>query len=191
MKIENCPVETVLAKMTGMYQMRAMAKNIRLQLEVEDEGAVAMADENAVEQILDNLISNAIKYSPQGTMVRCGLKMSGGKVAMTVADQGPGLSEADQANLFKKFSKLTPRPTAGESSNGLGLWIVHRMAQSMDGNVECESELGKGTTFTLSLPLGTAQNLRPKIPRPLTRPLRPPLMPDAPPWKMAGKGTLA
>lgn len=181
-KIENCPVEPLLVKMASSYQLRAQAKNIRLNLLVKAARVVALADEHAVEQILDNLISNAIKYSPPGTTVDCGLALDGGTVAISVADQGPGLSEADQANLFKKFSKLTPRPTGGESSNGLGLWIVHRMAQSMKGNVECQSQLGQGTTFTLTLPLGSTEDLSPKIPRPLTRPL---VSPTPPPWKVA------
>ncbi|TDU72856.1 signal transduction histidine kinase [Prosthecobacter fusiformis] len=189
MKIVGCPVEPVLTKMIATYQLRAQNKNIRLLLEGDTARTCVMADENAMDQILDNLISNAIKYSPQGTVVRCVCTTSKDSVAIQICDEGPGLSEADQANLFKKFSKLTPRPTGGESSNGLGLWIVHRMAQGMNGSVECHSQLGKGTTFTLSLPLGAPEDLQPKIFRSLTRPLASPPLPQAPPWKLAGSQT--
>lgn len=71
---------------------------------------------------------------------------------MEIEDEGPGLSEEDQAKLFQKFSRLTPQPTGGESSNGLGLWIVHRMAEVMGGEVSCRSRLGEGSTFSLRLP---------------------------------------
>jgi signal transduction histidine kinase len=73
-------------------------------------------------------------------------------VTFEIIDQGPGLSDEDQTKLFKKFTRLTPLPTGGESSNGLGLWIVQRMAQGMHGEVFCRSKLGRGSCFGLRLP---------------------------------------
>ena len=73
-------------------------------------------------------------------------------IHIDVRDEGPGLSEEDQKKLFQKFAKLTPRPTAGENSTGLGLWIVQRMAQAMHGDMKCHSIEGQGCTFSLSLP---------------------------------------
>ncbi len=72
-------------------------------------------------------------------------------VTMEVQDEGPGLSEEDQARLFQKYSRLTPQPTGGESSTGLGLSIVKRLAESMGGSVGCRSQLGRGTVFWVSL----------------------------------------
>ena len=77
-------------------------------------------------------------------------------VSLEIIDEGPGLSEEDQQKLFKKFARLTPLPTAGESSNGLGLWIVRRMAEAMNGEVFCRSKLGKGSCFGLRLPMPQA-----------------------------------
>jgi signal transduction histidine kinase len=67
-------------------------------------------------------------------------------------DQGPGISAEDQAKLFQRFTKLTARPTGGESSNGLGLSIVKRLVEAMDGRISCRSQLGQGTTFVFALP---------------------------------------
>jgi signal transduction histidine kinase len=88
-------------------------------------------------------------------VVDCVVEVDDHYVHVQVRDQGPGLSEEDQQHLFEKFARLTPQPTGGESSNGLGLWIVKRMAQAMGGAVTCRSKLGEGSTFELSLPKWT------------------------------------
>ena len=150
-ELVRCPVLQLMASMFEQYEQRASQKQIRLVLEHEPGPLCVVANQLAMEQILDNLISNAIKYSPHGTMVRCSCISDGAAVLIEVADEGPGLSEADQKKLFRKYAKLTPRPTGGESSNGLGLWIVQRMAQSMGGDVYCRSTLEKGSVFGLSL----------------------------------------
>lgn len=150
-ELVRCPVIQLMASMFEQYEQRAAQKQIRLVLEHEPGSLYVFANPLALEQILDNLISNAIKYSPQDTTVRCSCISDGAAVLIEVADQGPGLSEADQKKLFRKYAKLTPRPTGGESSNGLGLWIVQRMAQSMGGDVYCRSTLEKGSVFGLSL----------------------------------------
>lgn len=160
----RCQVDEILTRIVANYLQRAQAKFIRLLLEGDSSKPAVLADENAMEQILDNLISNAIKYSPKGTTVCCTYTLDRGSVCIGIHDQGPGLSEEDQQNLFKKFSKLGPRPTGGESSNGLGLWIVHRMAQSMHGEVSCQSTVGKGSIFMLTLPLWKDTTAGPSVP---------------------------
>ncbi len=112
----------------------------------------ALADSRATGQVLDNLISNAIKYSPPTSVVDVRLSTRNGRVLVDVADHGPGISEADQKKLFQRFVRLTARPTAGESSNGLGLSIVKRLVEAMNGTINCRSKLGQGTTFGLELP---------------------------------------
>lgn len=135
----------------------AERKHIRLSFEPAAAPAYVFADVGAVQQILDNLLSNAIKYSPMHTTVHCRFHEEADGVRIDIRDEGPGLSEADQQKLFQKFAKLTPRPTAGEGSNGLGLWIVQRMAQSMNGDVRCHSIQGQGCTFSLRLPKWTPE----------------------------------
>lgn len=154
LKVEPCPVEPLVDRVLREYARAAEAKSIRIETLGDLAGVAAGSDCGVTHQILDNLVSNAIKYSPPGSRVVLSLRGDGdGMVTIDVIDEGPGLSESDQAKLFQKFSRLTPKPTAGESSNGLGLWIVHRMAVAMGGEVSCESVLGRGSVFRLRLPL--------------------------------------
>lgn len=167
---ERCALEQILESMVRTYARRAAQKSINIFLQREDNVPAVRADESAVEHILENLLSNAVKYSPHGTLVDCVISTDGDFVCVEVRDQGPGLSEEDQKNLFKKFSRLTPQPTGGESSNGLGLWIVRRMALAMGGDVLCHSELGAGSTFELRLPRWQNERSKAAAPAPADRP---------------------
>jgi signal transduction histidine kinase len=137
------------------YRQRAAAKNITLHYERE-EGFMVVADEQATVQVLDNLVSNAVKYSPEGKNIYLRLKKSflpnEQTVRFEVQDEGPGLSDNDKTKLFGKFARLSAQPTGGEHSTGLGLSIVKKMVETMNGKVWCESELGKGATFIVELP---------------------------------------
>jgi len=82
-----------------------------------------------------------------GATVHVSVRMKGQAVRLEVVDRGEGISMADQKKLFGKFARLSSRPTAGESSTGLGLSIVKRLAEVMDGQVGCDSRLGAGSTF--------------------------------------------
>ncbi len=149
--IRPCALVPLALRSADFNRVNATRKNISLSV-VRTDDPWALADENAAAQILDNLVSNAVKYSPHGAHVR--IVVSGGTDGAQVAvqDQGPGLSAEDQKRLFRKFTRLTARPTGGESSNGLGLSIVKRLAESMSGTVACQSTLGHGCVFTLRLP---------------------------------------
>ena len=116
----------------------------------------ARVDHDATVQILENLISNAVKYSPHRTTVQIRSFIDHDRACVSVTDQGPGISGADQKKMFGKFTRLSAKPTGGESSNGLGLSIVKRLAEAMAGGVECRSVLGAGATFTIRLPLWNA-----------------------------------
>jgi signal transduction histidine kinase len=89
-------------------------------------------------------------------MVEVRLRRQGQRALIEVVDQGPGISEADRQKLFQRFSRLSARPTAGESSNGLGLSIVKRLVEGMNGSISCESTLGNGTAFIVSLGLAAS-----------------------------------
>ncbi|MDM8566784.1 hybrid sensor histidine kinase/response regulator [Candidatus Halobeggiatoa sp. HSG11] len=137
------------------YLKPAEDKNIEVRFNFVEEQYQILADENAIFQVLDNLISNAIKYSPHGKNVYLTLSKVDNKVRCEIRDEGPGLSEKDLSKLFGKFARLTPRPTGDEHSTGLGLFIVKKLVEVMQGNVWCKSELGKGTTFIADFPLLT------------------------------------
>ena len=103
-------------------------------------------------QVFENLVSNAVKYSPPGKKIFVRLKAEAGVVRFEVEDQGPGLSKEDQKKLFGKFARLSAKPTGGEHSTGLGLSIVKRLVEAMNGKVWCESELGMGAKFIVTIP---------------------------------------
>lgn len=149
--LERCDLQALVRECVENNLPGATRKEITLQLET-DAACWAKADRNATMQILDNLISNAVKYSPFKTTVHLRVAAEGGGVQVSVRDEGPGLSEDDQRKLFGKFTRLSARPTGGESTNGLGLSIVKRLAEAMAGTVRCQSRLGEGATFILQLP---------------------------------------
>jgi two-component system, sensor histidine kinase LadS len=153
LKPERCTYQAIVSEVVLSFRQQAEAKRITVLSELPGDAPAFVGDRNVTAQIFENLLSNAIKYSPAGSTVRCTVDLCGEHVKLNVVDNGPGLSENDQRNLFKKFAKLAPRPTAGENSNGLGLWIVQKMAQAMNGNVTCFSKQGSGSTFSLHLPL--------------------------------------
>ncbi len=141
------------------YAERAKEKGIVLHFEAETDEVLAFADNNASVQILDNLVSNAVKYSPFDKNVWVVVKKARNSAQCLVKDEGPGLSEDDKKKLFGKYARLSAKPTGGEHSTGLGLSIVKKLAEAMHGNVWCESELGQGATFFLELPLTNSEEV--------------------------------
>ncbi len=141
------------------YTQRAMLKNILLHYSFPDAPLIAFADERLVEQVVENLVSNAVKYSPPSKSIAVrvvaeGVTNEGDFHRIEVQDEGPGISAEDMPKLFGKFSRLSAQPTGGEHSTGLGLSIAKSLAEAMNGNLWCESVLGSGARFILHLPKG-------------------------------------
>ncbi len=111
-------------------------------------------------RILDNLISNAIKFSPSDTTVEVNTDWKNGFLNISVRDAGPGFTEEDRQFMFQKFKKLTARPTGGESSNGLGLAIVKTLVDRLKGSIELHTTPGKGSQFLVSIPAGIVQETK-------------------------------
>lgn len=130
----------------------ATAKGQMIQLELPPTPTLALADVSITLQVFENLVSNAVKYSPPGKKIFVRLKAEAGVVRFEVEDQGPGLSKEDQKKLFGKFARLSAKPTGGEHSTGLGLSIVKRLVEAMNGKVWCESELEMGAKFIVTIP---------------------------------------
>ncbi len=110
-------------------------------------------DRGKIEQVLNNLVSNAVKFSHPPSTVRVSLSCSAGFVTLAVNDEGQGIPEADLTKLFKPFSKTSVRTTAGEQSTGLGLAIVRNIVEGHGGRITVASEPGRGSTFSVILPL--------------------------------------
>jgi signal transduction histidine kinase len=117
----------------------------------------AFADTVATRSVLDNLLSNAIKFSPYGknVWIRLGTSNLGANkpsIRIEIQDEGQGIAIEEMTRLFGKFARLSARPTGGEQSTGLGLSIVKKLAEAMNGKVWCESTPGAGATFIVELP---------------------------------------
>ncbi|MBN2068047.1 MAG: HAMP domain-containing histidine kinase [Opitutales bacterium] len=131
---------------------RAARKEIKLHLSKSEESLTCMGDSNLIKQIIDNLIGNAVKYSPYKSNIYVQVYERRNRVVCDVKDEGPGIKTEERHLLFEKFSRLSAQPTGGESSTGLGLAIVKRLTESMNGRVGCISNPGEGATFRISFP---------------------------------------
>jgi two-component system sensor histidine kinase/response regulator len=134
------------------YREAARRKNLELRLDLPDESAVVLGDPNALAQVLDNLLSNAVKFSPEGKQISITIRLLPAAVECLIQDQGPGFTDEDKARMFRRYGRLSARPTGGEPSTGLGLSIVRKLVQGMHGELICDSAPGHGATFTIRLP---------------------------------------
>jgi two-component system, sensor histidine kinase and response regulator len=144
----------VASAVVRSHRPRAAAKKQTIHIAAESEPALGLMDPAVMTQVLDNLVSNAVKYSPPGLEIFVATRIAGASVRAEVRDQGPGLNEADRRKLFGKFARLSAKPTGGEQATGLGLSIVKRMVDAMNGRIGCDSEPGRGAVFWVELPAG-------------------------------------
>lgn len=135
------------------FEPHAQRKDQVLHCTVADEACVVEGSKRKLREAIGNLVSNALKYSPPGEEVGVTVVQTDGMVEVTVMDDGPGLSEADQQRMFAPFQRLTPNPTGEESSSGLGLYIVKQVVDFHDGEIEVDSALGEGSTFRVFFPV--------------------------------------
>jgi two-component system sensor histidine kinase/response regulator len=150
--LEPVQLDQLAATAVQHYDETARRKDIALQHESGADVAV-LADREALDQVLDNLISNAIKFSPPGKAVRVSVAADpAGGAILRVQDEGPGFSAEDKSRMFQRYCRLSARPTAGEPSTGLGLSIVNKLVHAMGGELSCASVPGEGATFTVRLP---------------------------------------
>ena len=134
----------------NMNQAKLKGQKISLDV-VGDPEAMVSADFDRLQEAMDNLISNAIKYSPLDKPIDITVRTVDSVVRFEVKDYGPGLSDDDMSKLFGKFVKLSAQPTGGESSTGLGLSIVKQIIELHGGDVFAQSVLGEGSTFVIEL----------------------------------------
>lgn len=153
--VEKFDVSELINKLVLSYSLPASNKNIKINFEDKLTEKKISSDKHLIYQIFDNLISNAIKYSPQRSTVDISVSNNDAKTYMLfeVTDKGSGFSVEDKTKLFQKFSKLSAQPTGGEQSSGLGLFIVNKLLTVLNGEIKLESEKGKGSKFIIKVPL--------------------------------------
>lgn len=149
---EQIDLAHLLESIVSQYRVSAGKKNIAVHLQAPQR-LEFITDKNLVARIMENLLSNAVKFSSPDRNVYVSLSRDAdGFARITVRDEGPGISTEDQQKLFHRFQRLSARPTGAESSTGLGLAIAKTLIEGMQGVIDYESELGKGTTFSARFP---------------------------------------
>lgn len=154
LRLESTDLRPLVGRNLSMNSHLADRKRIGLSAEFDPELRPIRADGGKIIQVLDNLISNAIKYSDPGTTIQVSVQEAGDRVELRVADQGRGIGPEQLDRLFEPFSRGGTRPTGGERSSGLGLAIVQRIVEGHGGSIEVTSRPGEGSTFVVFLPMG-------------------------------------
>lgn len=137
-----------------LFRMTAQAKDIKLSLDLSNIPPV-WADAKRAAQALDNLVGNAVKYSPRSGEVTIELRAYDGRARLAVIDQGQGIPADEIDDIFEPFERASPQPTGGERSVGLGLAIVKRLVEAQNGEIRVESAPGRGSRFEMFLPFAT------------------------------------
>jgi signal transduction histidine kinase len=136
-----------------MHAPAVVAHRLRLAVSLPEEPVTAVVDADRISQVLSNLVSNAIKFTPDEGSLRIGLAVEGGDAVLSVADSGIGISEADRERLFERFFRAGNAVELAIPGTGLGLAICKGIVDAHAGHLWLESALGEGTTVTVRLPL--------------------------------------
>ncbi len=151
-KKELINLNSLLKETTQAYKKLAAAKKIKLNVELERNTVMLNTDLGLFTRVLDNLLTNAIKFTDHGKNIFLKLSRDNAHICISVKDEGQGIPEEEHNLLFKRFQTLSPKPTGGEGSTGLGLSIVKQIMDELSGTVTVNSQSGKGSEFILKFP---------------------------------------
>jgi signal transduction histidine kinase len=151
--LEMADILTLARKNVDLNGVLAAKKNIRIVMENFEPIPNVMIDKSKIEQVFNNLISNAIKFSLPGTTIKVSFFLAGDHITVAVSDMGQGIPAHELDRLFKPFQKTSVQSTAGEKSTGLGLTIVRNIILGHKGKIWVESKIGIGSTFYFSIPI--------------------------------------
>lgn len=151
MQLENFDLKIFAEEVVDNFKPMALKKGVGLHAEYLGKQLYILSDKYLVSRICENLLSNAIKYTPHGKNVWVSISDEQDAISIKIRDEGVGIDKEELPYLFSKYSKISSRPTDGEMSNGLGLSIVKRIVEEINGKITCVSEPGKGSLFTVIL----------------------------------------
>jgi PAS domain S-box-containing protein len=151
-QIERCDPR-VLATQVLEAARTHLPDNVEVELRAPDDLPAVAADPGQLRQVLENLVENAIKYSPDGGVVELALDRENSPVRFRVRDQGLGIPDDEQRRVFEKFYRLDPNMTRGIGGTGLGLYICRELVRMMDGRIWVDSRPGEGSTFSVEIPV--------------------------------------
>jgi signal transduction histidine kinase len=150
-----------LQEILKTFEQTANTKNIQLHLATPEEPVEIEGEADSLSRIFDNLLSNALKFTYRDKSIYINIEsINQIGIVISIKDEGQGISAEDQKKMFRKFQKLSARPTGGESSTGLGLSIIKVLVEKLGGKIDFESAVGKGTTFYVHLPFKYPVNQR-------------------------------
>lgn len=157
---ELCNPAAALEQVVGEQSVFAERKQIRLTCDFHEEIPQACLDQSRFAQVLQNFLSNAIKFSPPQTEVQVRTRIRGERLRIEISDAGPGIAPDEMSKLFVKYARLSNRPTGGEKSSGLGLAICKRLVELQNGSVGAANNGERGATFWFEIPMsGVAEPL--------------------------------
>jgi signal transduction histidine kinase len=148
-ELEQLDLGDVARRAAGLLSVRAAARSVKIDRPGEEERVPATGEFRRALQVLMNLLTNAIRYSPEGGMIWIRAEQDGGVASIVIADQGKGIAPEDQARIFDKFERVDAAEPGG---TGLGLYIARRLARAMGGDIKVDSAPGQGARFTFTLP---------------------------------------
>lgn len=152
---EPIDVNNLLVELYGRYESEASAKSLRLDLDLQSNIPEIHASRLYLEEIIQNFITNAIKYTKEGSVTIGAETQPGGLVRFFVSDTGIGISKSDQQHIFEKFYRSEDYRTRETNGTGLGLYVVRKLAAKLDTRIQVSSRLNHGSTFSFLLPIGT------------------------------------
>jgi two-component system sensor histidine kinase/response regulator len=155
LKLEKTPVSIVeiVERSVHLSKIEASKKSTKIEMVKSASDPIVDVDRNKIRQVVDNLINNAVKYSPRGSTVTVFIHANAATAGFSVRDSGPGIPEAERHKLFKDYGTLSSVPTGGEKSTGLGLAICRKIVEAHHGTIGVDSIPGQGAEFIVSLPL--------------------------------------
>ena len=152
--IREFPLIKVMKDSLSAHHAQAEMKDQHFSTDLKPlKGKIMTSDESHLMCVIDNLVGNTIKYTPQGGSIDVSFTCDESHLTAIIKDSGPGIHEDEIELLFKKFTRLKNKPTGGESSTGLGLFTVRKIVKGLGGSIQVKSKVGSGSTFTLELPL--------------------------------------
>lgn len=156
LRLEKIDLVAQIQRNIEVNRVIAQPKGIKISFEYDTGLPSVLIDTSKIDQVLNNLVSNAIKYSYPNSQINVTLKRDDSQVVIAVQDEGQGIPTDELDKLFKPFQKTSVQSTAGEESTGLGLAIVKNIVQGHQGRIWVTSEVGKGSTFYIALPIEKA-----------------------------------
>ncbi|MDQ1265331.1 MAG: Histidine kinase protein [Bacteroidota bacterium] len=151
--LEVSDINQIIKSVYHRNKVAAEVKHIEFTLNLDPKVPEVELDPQKIEDVIDNLVSNAVKFTHNKGKVCISSRRDGENAVIEISDDGLGLSQDDVRRAFQRGARLSARPTSGESSTGLGLWIVKKLTEAHNGKVWVKSIVGKGSTFGFSLPL--------------------------------------